>query len=390
MPRLLHLADVHLGARHRDLGEAAIRQRERQLAAFRRAIDVAIEQRVDAVLICGDLFDSNGQPRRTVEQAVGELRRLADKAIRVVLIPGTHDCYDEASLYRVFDLRQMAGLLPTSDLITVLTPEHGEVVFPDLDLLACGRVFGSKSAVQSPLAGFSVAHDSRARWRVGMIHGSLVIPGRVESDDILFTEAEVAASGLDYLALGHWHSFLTDRAGSTTWAYSGATEPVAVDQDGAGQVALVTLDERAGAKEVRVERVTVGRTRFGRLDIDATEIGSQEVLVARLRAAADPDLVLDVRLIGVAGATLDIDPEDVARQLEDAFFRVSIRNLASPALPHGPAPPPDTVAGIFTRTLERRIEAARAAGDTEAESEAAEVLRLGRLLLDDPQRVVLV
>jgi len=34
MPRLLHMADVHLGARQRDLGDAADRQRERQPTAF--------------------------------------------------------------------------------------------------------------------------------------------------------------------------------------------------------------------------------------------------------------------------------------------------------------------------------------------------------------------
>ena len=34
---------------------------------------------------------------------------------------------------------------------------------------------------------------------------------------------------------GHWHSFSRARPVSTTWAYPGAPEPVAVDQDGAGQ-----------------------------------------------------------------------------------------------------------------------------------------------------------
>ena len=105
---MLHMADVHLGARHRDLGEAAARQRERQLAAFRRGLDAGLAAKVDVALVCGDLFDSNAQPRRTVEVAATELRRLTDKNIRVVLIPGTHDSYEAGSIYRVFDLRLMA------------------------------------------------------------------------------------------------------------------------------------------------------------------------------------------------------------------------------------------------------------------------------------------
>src|ERR671915_238652 len=82
------------------------------------------------------------------------------------------------------------------------------------------------------------------------------------SDDVLFTAEEVAASGLHYLALGHWHSFRQGRAGATTWAYPGAPEPVAVDQDGAGQVVVVGLSESQGTREVHLEPVAVGRTSF--------------------------------------------------------------------------------------------------------------------------------
>src|SRR5205814_8638251 len=72
MLRLLHTADVHLGARHTDLGEQAAAQRERQFAAFRTAVDLAITEKVDVVLIAGDLFDSNTQPKRSVERVVAE------------------------------------------------------------------------------------------------------------------------------------------------------------------------------------------------------------------------------------------------------------------------------------------------------------------------------
>ncbi len=133
MPLLLHLADVHLGARHVDMGAAAVEQRERQLVAFSRAVDEGRKAGVDVALICGDLFDSNAQPRRSVERAVAELKRLTDQGIRVVIIPGTHDVYDRRSIYRAFDLAHMAGLPRGSDLLTVLTPEQPELLIKDLD-----------------------------------------------------------------------------------------------------------------------------------------------------------------------------------------------------------------------------------------------------------------
>ena len=49
-----------------------------------------------------------------MERAVAELKRLTDAAIRVVIIPGTHDVFDRSSIYRAYDLASMSGLLPDS------------------------------------------------------------------------------------------------------------------------------------------------------------------------------------------------------------------------------------------------------------------------------------
>ena len=387
MPRLVHMADVHLGARHHDLGEAAARQRERQFDAFRRAIDLALEERVDLVLVAGDLFDSNQQPRRSVERAAAEFRRLATTGIRTVIIPGTHDVYDPSSIYRVHDLAALAGQKPEADLVVVLTPERPEVLFPTLDVIVYGRVAPTKRMEGSPLAGLPAAGEDRARWRVGMVHGSLLVPGKVEVDDVIFTEKEVAASRLDYLALGHWHSFRQGVQGDTTWAYPGAPEPVAVDQDGAGHVALVDLQEREGRKYVAVVPREVGRTRFRKLDVDAAEVGSQADLVEVLRAMADPNLVLDVRITGVEPDDLELQEDEAERQLAGSYLKVRIRNVAVPPPVEGVPAPVDTILGAFIRDLELRVAEAEAEADSGRAAELRESLRLGRILLDDPVRV---
>ncbi len=391
MPLLLHLADVHLGARHADMGAAAVKQRARQLAAFSRAVDVGLEANVDVALICGDLFDSNAQPRRSVERAVSELKRLTDRGIRVVIIPGTHDVFDRRSIYRAFDMARMAGLPSGSDLLTVLTPEQPELLLEDLDLLVYGRVFATKRAPRSPLEGFSAGADERANWKVGMIHGSRLIPGKVDRDDVIFSDAEIAASGLDYLALGHWHSFSSGRAGDTTWAYAGAPEPVAVDQDGAGGVCLVRLEDgAAGSGSVQVERVQVGQTVFRAESIDAAGLSGQEELLERLRELADPDLVLQATIDGIAPDTLEIDSDEIERSLASSFLHVRVRDRSATEITGGPNLSADTVAGKFVAELESRIREAEVEADPASAEQARQILRLGRrLLLDDPDHVTL-
>jgi exonuclease SbcD len=382
MLRLVHTADVHLGARHADLGDQAAALRERQFAAFAAAVDLALAEKVDAFLVAGDLFDSNTQPRRSVERAAVELGRLLSSHVRVALIPGTHDVYDRASVYRAYDLAALAGSPPGSDRLTVLTPERPEVTWATIDLTVHGRVFPTKRAPVDPLAGLDVGEDRRTTWHVAMVHGSVRIAGKTEHDEVVVAPEAIAATRLDYLALGHWHSVQRGQAGGTVWAYPGAPEPVALDQAGAGSVLLVSLEVREGRRQVTVEERRVGRTRVQRLDLDAGGIPSQPALVARLAEMGDPDLILDVRLTGLRPETLDLVAEEVERDLAPRFFRLRVRDLSIAALPEGPLPPPDTIAGALARDLEARIAEADAAGDPDAAADLREALHLGRLLLD--------
>jgi DNA repair protein SbcD/Mre11 len=384
MLRLLHTADVHLGARHADLGEVAAAQRERQFAAFKATIDLALAEKVDVVLIAGDLFDSNSQPRRSVERVAAELKRLSEKKIRTVIIPGTHDVYDRSSVYRAHDLAAMSTTAAGDDLVTVLTSDRPDVHLAACDAVIHTRVFDTKRAPKSPLGDLHVGSDKRATWKIGLLHAAVAIPGRTDADEVVVTKEEIAATGLDYLALGHWHSTQRGTAGAVTYAYSGAPEPVAVDQDKAGKVLLVSLDNALGQKAVAIEERQVGRTRFEKVEVDAAGITSQPALVERLAAKADKDLVLDVRLVGVKADELDIDVDEIETQIRASFLKVRVRDLSMPAMTEGILPPPDTIAGAFIREVEGRI-AELEAGDGEAQAaEAAElrdVLRLGRLLL---------
>jgi DNA repair exonuclease SbcCD nuclease subunit len=395
MLRLLHTADVHLGARHTDLGERASVLRERQFAAFRASVELAISEKVDIFLIAGDLFDSNTQPRRSVERVAAELGRLARASIRTVIIPGTHDVYDGASIYRSYDLPGMARA--ASDWVVVLTPYIPEVVFPPLDAIVYGRVFDTKRSPRSPLAGLDAASDTRATWKVGMVHGALAIPGKTDQDMVVVTQEEIARTGLDYLALGHWHSAMEGRAGNVTYAYSGAPEPVAVDQDGAGQVLLVTIEERDGRHVVTVEPRRVGQTRSEKFELDVSGVHSQPELIDLLGRHADSNLVFDVVLNGLYPDELDLDLDEIERTLSPSFLRFRIRDLSIPASPEGTAAPPDTVLGAFVRSIEDQIavlegpDAPAVLPDTpevdpaQELADLREVLRLGRHLLEGRQ-----
>jgi DNA repair exonuclease SbcCD nuclease subunit len=359
MVRLLQTSDVHLGARHLLLGDRAADQRERQFGAFEQAVDVALTNKVDLFLVAGDLFDAPVAGTATVERVGAALARLASARIRTVILPGDHDAPGRASIYHAHDLVAMVGGPADDTWLTVLTDEA-----PDRRIAPLGTFVTSR---------FPVPDAPEDGHRIGLIHRT----SRPRDD-------EIAAAGVDHLAIGGPHRAESGRAGNVSWAASGAPELVDEETTAAGEVLLVTLDDGGGRPVV--ERVRVGRTRYERQAIDLTGLTDPARVDAAITARTDPDLILDVRLSGSWSDALDIDPARLAIGHADEFFRLLVRDEAVVELTPEPLPPADSIAGAFVRDLEARIAAAESeiAGrdaDPAPASELRHALRLGRRLL---------
>ncbi|NNF13969.1 MAG: DNA repair exonuclease [Gemmatimonadetes bacterium] len=90
--RFLHIADVHLDTSFTGRSEAVRRQlREAARGAFRRAVDVAIREEVQALLVAGDLFDGDRLSFQTERFLLEQATRLGDHDITVVYATGNHD-----------------------------------------------------------------------------------------------------------------------------------------------------------------------------------------------------------------------------------------------------------------------------------------------------------
>ena len=84
--RILHTADWHVGKK---LGRVDRRGEFEQ--AFDEIVAIARDQRVDLVIVAGDLLDRAIAPYDAISLVLDALRRLADAAGHVVVIAGNHD-----------------------------------------------------------------------------------------------------------------------------------------------------------------------------------------------------------------------------------------------------------------------------------------------------------
>lgn len=356
--KILHTADVHLGAPFKSLGDRGHEQRMQLRTTLGRVAQLAIDERVDAMVIAGDLFDGDRPVSSLVAAARQTLRPLIDASIPLVILPGTHDFAAGSSLWR--DIGEWATVL-NHDRPTLSLPAHGATIH--------ALIGPTRTMAGSPFA--SMSRDD-APIQIGIGHGSLHIPNLVEEDDTLFRDADIAASGLNYLALGHWHGFQTRRVRETKVCYPGSPELIATDQIGSGFVALATL---AAGKPAQVDQRKVGRRRFARHDIAVDGFDSTTALLKAIETHADPDLVCEIRLTGHWADTLLASETEIQRELGGRFFHLRVRDAARPRQADID-PTTFSEATVIGRTARSLAERAAAASTDDERRTVDEALRL--------------
>jgi exonuclease SbcD len=312
MLKVLHTADIHLGAKFSGLGNKGASQREQLRATFKKVISTAINEKVNIVLIAGDLFDSNQQPQRNTDLVMEQFNLLGSNNIPVCLIPGTHDSLDSSSIYRKVNFEIKCPNLKIFGDGNMSWKEY-----PALDLTVYGKPNLSNRSSISPLKGLT--RSTSTKFHIAMAHGSFHIPEKTAEDDHVFRSEEVKASGMHYLALGHWHRVYRCPVEPPAW-YSGPPEWIP-GQTEKGGVLLVSLSD---AGEVKVEPRVLGLRDYDEVEIDTGEIQEPEKLKERVLRGASQNLVRKVTVKGLRDAELMVNPEGLETELGEKFFHLSV------------------------------------------------------------------
>src|SRR5207247_2478007 len=99
---------------------------------------------------------------------------------------------------------------------------------------------------ESPARG--ITKQVGPKYHIAVLHGSIPsIIGRIseEDEDFPMTVEELRNLGMDYIALGHWHSLYPDPTteSDSPFYYSGASEPTGFGERKSGYALLVEMDE---------------------------------------------------------------------------------------------------------------------------------------------------
>ena len=337
MLTIIHGADFHLDSPFAGLSPQRSSQRRAEQRELLSALaELSRQRRADLVLLSGDLLDSHQTYRETAQalaQALGQI------PCPVLIAPGNHDYYHVNSLYAALDWPENVHIFTSGKLEAV--------AFPRLNCVVHGRAFQASREDASPLAGFSAPQDGKMHLMV--LHGQVDGAG----DYAPISTEEIAASGLNYLALGHVHQCSgVQREGNTFWAYPGCPEGRGFDETGEKGVLCLTLDERGCQGEL----VPLGRRRYEELAVDLT--GWKNPLEA-VRAALPPDTDNDVYRITFTGERSEspLDLTALETVLAPRFYGLTLRDRTRVRREVWARREEDSLTGLFLRSMAARCQA---------------------------------
>lgn len=285
MTRFLHTADWQIGRQYGqfDVDDAAVLA-EARFDAVARIAALATERAVDAVLVAGDVFDTQAVSDRTIRRLFGALQAYAGPW---VLISGNHDAMLADS---VWTRARQLDCIPAHVRVAARCEA---IELPGAGLAVLAAPLTQRHTYDDATQPFDAIDTAPGLARVGLAHGSVQgrLPGEADAANPIAAD-RAARARLDYLALGDWHGCL--EVDARTW-YAGTPEADRFRGNAPGHVLEVEI-AAPGAPPV-VRPLAVGRYRWAQWTERLSLESDADALAGRLDAV-QADEVLRLVLEG--------------------------------------------------------------------------------------------
>lgn len=219
--RFIHTADIHLGAAPESNRGWNISREDEIWNTFERLITTVKEEKVDMLIIAGDLF--HRQPLLRELKEVDYLFSTIPNT-KVVFCAGNHDYIKKGSFYETFKW---------SDNVVFVDSKNVEPYeIPELNVCVYGLSYYSRENVDA-MYDHVIVNDT-SKINILLAHGG-------DEKHIPISKKRVMMSDFDYVAMGHIHIPSIDEAHKM--AYSGSLEPIDINDTGERGYILGTVDK---------------------------------------------------------------------------------------------------------------------------------------------------
>ena len=323
--KLIHTADIHLGTKNSGKfpKETADKIKEDLRRSFSETAEYARKNGIPAILLCGDVFDSDTPFKKDKEFFYGVVRAFSD--IKVFYLKGNHDFGGEND-EKPENLYTFSSEWTTYDLGGI-------------------KISGAEISGENRSSIYSSLNLGEEDFNVVMLHGQVGSNGK---DGINLTK--LRDKYIDYLALGHVHSYSAGKLDERgIYAYSGCLSGRGYDET--GKKGFVVLD--TDGKKAKAEFVPFAKREIIETDVDVSGIKDGYEAETRVEQAikfSSAD-VYRINLTGKISADVEDFAEDVRSRFADKCLYLSVKDKTEREADYSAYKYDKTLRGEFIRTV---------------------------------------
>ncbi len=300
MIKIIHCADVHLGSKmEAKLPKRKVEERRNEVRnTFHRMVEYAKMQGVKAILLAGDVFDSDRPLKRDKEFFYDVVR--GNPEIDFLYLRGNHDS-EQSYTEEIPNLKTFSGAWTAYEYDGV-------------------RISGLEITRENALSLYSTLQLGKTKKNIVTLHGQISSTAGI--DKIVLNK--LTEKNIDYLALGHIHAYSENKLDEGgRYAYSGCLEGRGFDECGEKGFVLLEIGENVESTFVPFASRTIEE-----FSVDVTGAENYYAAYQRVKASIKfiPANLYRIELCGEIEFEHDTLADDVAGLLANECYFVSVKD----------------------------------------------------------------
>lgn len=307
--KIIHTADIHLNSKmESSLSSLSAKERKKELLlTFSRMIDYANKNGVEAIIIAGDLFDTESINKSTKDFVLDTI--VKNKNITFLYLCGNHE---KTAFIDSIDTLP-ANLLTFGNDWTHHSLKNNIVVS------------GINITRENHKSLYTSLDLSPTDTNIVVMHGQVSKYFSKDSYEIV-NISELKNKNIDYLALGHLHSYQEDiLENNTKYCYSGCLEGRGFDECGTHGFVLIDID----GKHIETSFIPFAKRTLHEITVDISSSSTTHDVDHLIKESLSSIPTLDlikINLVGNISEDAHIDYDLILSALNELYYFVKLVN----------------------------------------------------------------
>lgn len=337
--KFIHFSDLHLDTKFESLNQIEGLPQKRRLEqrkALRKIIDKIKEEKIELLLISGDLYEQKYIRKTSIEYLNNLFKEIPDTQIYIA--PGNHDPYIANSFYATYNW---------SENVHIFKGEIEKINYKNIHIYGFG--FTDYYCKQSKIEEIKIEEPEDTN--ILIVHGALDGSSTEEQREYNpLRQTKLKKLGFDYIALGHIHKAYYQEEKDQKIIYPGS--PISLGFDELGKHGII--EGEIEKNKLKLEFITTDTREYIEKEIDITETTSNEEIIEKIEnLKLEENNLYKIILIGKRYFTLKTN--EIAKLINIENI-VKIKDHTKPGINIQELAKENNIKGIFIRRILERKE----------------------------------